>query len=110
MEPLLSVEAAVLLDGAVDVLDDPGVVNGDAARAVRELVAPLLLAVSRVGIHARLAEAGSWQREQIEPGLLDLDLTDGVVREQVAGNPKPLVGNVEAPAQKGGEEQDHRRV
>src|SRR5437016_3814784 len=44
VEPLGPLEAAVLLDGAVDVLDGPGAVEGQATSAVREPVDPRALA------------------------------------------------------------------
>jgi hypothetical protein len=50
-EPLRPIEAAVLVDRAVDALHDPRRVDADPARSVRKRVQALPLSVRRVDIH-----------------------------------------------------------
>ncbi len=56
VEPLLPREAAVLLDRAVDRLDDARAVDDERTGPVGQLADALLLAVLRIGVHDRFAE------------------------------------------------------
>jgi len=61
-------------------------VHRELARAVREHVAALLLAVLRVSVHHRLAQASVRQLERLEPKSFDLNLPWSMVGEEMAGD------------------------
>jgi len=71
---------------------------------------PLLLAVFRVLVQRRLAEASTRDSDELKPEVLDLALTRFVIREEVARDGDFRVGNRITRAKKLNEELDHRRV
>jgi hypothetical protein len=76
-------ETGVLLDGAIDVLEHPGVVDPQRAYAVRDTV--LGPAAARGGrmVERVLANRARWKVEQLEPMPLYLRDGQAVVRVDV---------------------------
>src|SRR5438034_5074081 len=95
-EPGLARETADPLDGAVDRLDDPGPGDVAPARPVRQLVTALLLAVFRIDVHGRLAQARRRKTSDVEPELFDLALMLEMICEDVARTADRIRGKVEA--------------
>src|SRR5437870_4471232 len=83
-DPLLPLEAAVLLDRAVEVLDELRAANRDAAGSIGQLVAPFLLAVFRIPVDRGLSEPMPRNTDEVEPEVFDLPLRIFVIGEQVA--------------------------
>src|ERR687891_420454 len=86
---------AVFLDRPVDALDDLSGMHRDPACPVRQLVPTLLLTVLGVNVDERLAEAGARQIDDVQPVLLDRELSLDVVREQMTCDSKLLIADIE---------------
>jgi hypothetical protein len=110
VEPLGPLEAAVLLDRAVDRLQDAGSVHNEFAGAVRETVDTLPLAVLRVDVHDRTLETRFWESKPLQPKGLDIALPLEMIREEVAANSHLFVRNFEAHTQEFQKEREEVRV
>ena len=97
-------------DRSVDLLHELGRVDTDANRPVRQSVLAFLLAVFRVDVHRRLAQARRRELERVEPELLDLALSLDVVGEEIAVDAKRIVRDFVTPAQERCEVPNHRGI
>src|SRR5512132_4112507 len=82
MHPLRPLDASVLLDRAVDALDDGGRVDAHARSSVEQHVSPPARG-TREAVDARLPQAGGGESEALEPPCLDRREVEAVVEVAV---------------------------
>src|SRR5215210_1011983 len=92
IEPLGSVEAAIFLNRTVDALNHARLRDDDATGSERQRVTTFALAVLRIDVDDRLAEARLRQSERHEPERLHFSLLPEMVGIEMACDPDPVIG------------------
>jgi hypothetical protein len=111
IEPARLFEAPVLLNRAVDVLDDSGALqHPERTDAVRELVLLVAAAGRRSVIEGVPSEHRSRQLQRVEPLILDLADREAVARVEVQPNRDLVRFNSQRLAQELRKELDHAHI
>jgi hypothetical protein len=107
IQPPRLLERGVLLNRAVDLLGNPGVVDLQRANAIRETVRLFPAARGREVVHNMPAEARAWQPQLAEPVVFDLREREAAPRVDVQPDRELLGRNLEAGSEELRKETNH---